>query len=416
MEISLIYVLIIAEIIFVLVGLSITFFILWRRKSEPVESEPLPVEDAESELDAIDLGNSYIDYLDQAIERNTSKLQQTESSEENSEEGSEEEPSNSEPLPTEEQTQLLQAREQFLLVEKEAAEQTEQETNFWEHIYSGMKNLLGQFKTTEVITETETVVDEKIESKEKVVYIETQGKKIDGEVNKLKDIIYDQENALSSMKKALESAETDAPDDSPALQTIREQLETLERQLSDSKMCMEVLEMENDRLQEEVDKMGERHTALFEEEENKEEENTSMIDLDQIKEVMAEQEAKINQLLETIDSLEIEASQAEKLKETLSGFTRTSKEMMSCITILEEENERLQEAASHVTDEQQEADVEVTPLVVNDEEMAELQSKVSELEEEIIKKDVAFAQLQDEFSSMETEYLAMYEAMHNSEG
>lgn len=414
MEISLIYVLIIAEIIFVLVGLSITFFILWRRKSEPVESEPLPVEDAESELDAIDLGSSYIDYLDQAIERNTSKLQQTKTSEENSAEGSEEEPSNSGPLPTEEQTQLLQAREQFLLVEKEAAEQTEQETNFWEHIYSGMKNLLGQFKTTEVITETETVVDEKIESKEKVVYIETQGKKIDGEVNKLKDIIYDQENALSSMKKALESAETDAPDDSPALQTIREQLETLERQLNDSKMCMEVLEMENDRLQEEVDKMGERHTALFEE--DKEEENTSMINLDQIKEVMAEQEAKINQLLETIDSLEIEASQAEKLKETLSGFTRTSKEMMSCITILEEENERLQEAASHVTDEQQEADVEVTPLVVNDEEMAELQSKVAELEEEIIKKDVAFAQLQDEFSSMETEYLAMYEAMHNSEG
>jgi len=87
--------------------------------------------------------------------------------------------------------------------------------------------------------------------------------------------------------------------------------------------------------------------------------------------------------------------------------------MMSCITILEEENERLQEEASHTSDGQQEADVETAP-VSSDEETAALQSKVSELEEEIIKKDVSFAQLQDEFSSMETEYLAMYEAMHNS--
>jgi predicted nucleic acid-binding Zn-ribbon protein len=423
MEISLIYVLIIAEVMFVLLGLSITFFILWFRKPKPVEVEPAPVEDAESELDAIDLGSSYLDYLDQAIERNSTKLQQTDSNgdaDEENNESEEEESTESAASPTEEQVELLQAREQFLLVEKEAAEQVDHEINFWDHVYSGMQNLVEQFKTTEVITEvsteTETIVDEKVERKETVVYIETQGKKIDGEVNKLKDIISEQENALSSLKKSLDSAETDAPENSPALEAIREQLEVLERQLSDSKMCMEVLEMENYRLQEEVDKMGERHGALFEDgddEKDDSEDSTSMIDLDQMKEVMAEQEAKINQLLETIDSLEIEASQADKLKETLSGFTRTSKEMMSCITILEEENERLQEVASHVTDEQPE---EAAPAISSDEETAELQSKVSGLEEEIIKKDVAFAQLQDEFSSMEAEYLSMYEAMHNSEG
>ena len=302
MEISLIYVLIIAEIIFVLVGLSITFFILWRRKPKPAEGEPLPVEDSESELDAIDLGSSYIDYLDQAIEHNSSKLQQTE----NSKDDDESELSDTSPLPTEVQTELLQAREQFLLVEKEAAEQTEQEVNFWNQIYSGMQTLIEKYKSSEVITEVKTTVNVETESKEKVVYIETQGKKIDGEVNKLKDIISEQENALSSLKKALESADTE--DGSPVLAAIKEQLETLERQLSDSKMCMEVLEMENNRLQEEVDKMGNRHDALFEPNEDEEtEESTSMIDLDQMKEVMAEQEAKINQLIETIDSLEIEA-------------------------------------------------------------------------------------------------------------
>jgi len=427
MEISLIYVLIAAEVMFVLLGLSITFFILWFRKQKPVEVvvEPAPLVDAESELDAIDLGSSYIDFLDQAIERNSTKLQQTENSNATDEESSENEDESTEsaPSPTEEQIELLQAREKFLLVEKEAAEQDEHEINFWDRVYAGMQNLIEQFKTTEVITEvsteTETIVDEKVESKETVVYIETQGKKIDGEVNKLKDIIYEQENALSSLKKSLESAETDAPEDSPALQAIREQLEALERQLNDSKMCMEVLEMENDRLQEEVDKMGTRHGALFEEgddEEDDSEDSTSMIDLDQMKEVMAEQEAKIDQLLSTIDSLEIEASQAEKLKETLSGFTRTSKEMMSCIAILEEENERLQEASAHEADIASDDVADEAPTAANSEEATELQSKVSELEEELIKKDVAFAQLQDEFSSMEAEYLSMYEAMHNSEG
>jgi len=180
-----------------------------------------------------------------------------------------------------------------------------------------------------------------------------------------------------------------------------------------------VLEMENDRLQEEVDKMSERHGALFEdsEEVEKSTESSSMIDLEQMKEVMAQQESKIDQLLSTIDSLEIEASQADKLKETLSSFTRTSKEMMSCIAILEEENERLQEEATHITEEPDAGDntdtVAAAPAGGN-EETDLLHSKISELEEEVIKKDVAFAQLQDEFSSMETEYLAMYEAMQNS--
>ena len=433
MEISLIYVLITAEVLVLLLGASITFFILWLRKPSVVEAETQPVADAESELDAIDLGNSYIDFLDQAMERNSTKLQQAanaeasdeavEGDEQEENEENEENTSESSPSPTEEQSTLLQAREQFLLIEKEAAEQTEHEVHFWDHIYSGMQNLVEQFKSTETVTETdvttEFVVDQQTESKEKVFYIETQGKKIDGEVNKLKDIIYEQENALSSMKKAMESAETDMPEESEALNVIREQLEALERQLADSKMCMEVLEMENDRLQEEVDKMEARHGALFEdgeteEADNEEEESTSMVDLDAMKEVVAQQEAKIDQLLSTIDSLEIEASQAEKLKETLSDFTRTSQEMMSCITILEEENERLQEEVAHTPHTEDESAEEESEAVApsGNEEVDSLQSKVSELEEELIKKDVAYAQLQDEFSSMESEYLSMYEAMH----
>jgi len=126
-----------------------------------------------------------------------------------------------------------------------------------------------------------------------------------------------------------------------------------------------------------------------------------------MKEVVEQQEARIKQLIDSIESLEIEASQAEKLKDTIGDFARTSQEMMSCITILEEENERL--VASH---DDEDGNTEDSATTDSGGDTDNLKSEISSLEEELIKKDVAYAKLQDEFSSMETEYLAMYEAMH----
>lgn len=425
MEISLIYILVIAEILLILLGLSITFAVLFLRKPRSTEqtSEPSP-EQAEDELDSIELGISYIDYLDQAMQRNTVKISQQQNIEDDiaREEAQAEAPDTEEakvpesdnnddeersPAPNETQSALLQAREQFLLVEKDAAEKSEHEINFWESLYAGLQNIADNFKTTETITNTETEtiesVDIKTESKEKVFYIETQGKKIDGEVNKLKDIISEQEIALSSMQKSMHSAEEELAEDSPALIALKEQVALIERQLSDSRMCMEVLEMENNRLQEEIDKMDQRHDSLFEDNDDNTDANSeTTVDLQQMKEVVASQEEKIQQLVDTIESLEIEAAQADKLKDTLKDFTRTSQEMMSCITILEEENERLQEAVH----------AEETGSETDTEDVTAIKNKIAEMEEELIKKDVAYAKLQDEFSSMETEYLAMYEAMH----
>ena len=425
MEISLIYILIIAEVLIVLLGISITLAIILLRKPklpEPVIEQS--TEQAEDELDALELGNSYIDFLEEAMQRNSTKTKQqetienepadtdesTETNDEITDTATDEDTEAKSPAPDETQSSLLLAREQFLLMEKEAAEKSEHEIHFWNSIYDGMAKLLEQFSTTNTITSTSTSTggSAAAESKEKVFYIETQGKKIDGEVNKLKDIIYEQENALSSMKKALQGAEGDDAEKPELLNNLKEQLEALERQLSDSKMCMEVLEMENNRLQEEVDNIDSRHESLFESDENeKAEDNDSLIDLEQMKEVVEQQENKIQNLVDTIEGLEIDAAQAEKLKETIGDFARTSKEMMSCISILEEENDRLKASTDEETSENNQ-NMESS----GDADTDDLKSTISQLEEELIKKDVAFAQLQDEFSSMETEYLSMYEAMH----
>ncbi|HED35807.1 MAG TPA: hypothetical protein ENJ08_16560 [Gammaproteobacteria bacterium] len=423
MEISLIYVLIVAEILLILFGLSITLVFLLIRKQKTTGTIPSSsLQQAENELDAIDLSNTYIDFLEQQIDRNSQKLQQVENSEaqQSAEEGVEEDSLEAEttdessPPPDESQSELLQAREAFLLLEKEAADKAEHEVHFWDSLYEGIKNLLEKYKSHETTTQTEAVdkSTHSVESSEKVFYIETQGKKIDGEVNKLKDIIYEQENALSSMKKAMANAVRDTgdtqPEESEVFETLRKNIEAIERQLNDSRMCMEVLEMENDRLQEEIDKMDARHNALFEEKEDTE--SDSVIDLDQMKEVVEQQELKIKQLIESIESLEIDTAQAERLKQTINDFSRTSKEMMSCIVILEEENERLQaESAEHPAEGTQ---AEENTASAGTEDTDATRAQISNLEEELIKKDVAYAKLQDEFSSMETEYLAMYEAMH----
>jgi len=411
MEISLIYVLITAEVLLVLLGVSVTLAIILLRKpkSTEVTNEP-STEQAEDELDAMELGNSYIDFLEKAMQRNDTKTKQQEAieNEPSDTDEPEEVAEDKSPAPDETQSSLLLAREQFLLMEKAAAEKTDHEIHFWDSIYEGMSNLLEQFSSTRIIPSSSEASSPAEESKEKVFYIETQGKKIDGEVNKLKDIIYEQENALSSMKKALEGADDEQSENPELMNTLKEQLEALERQLNDSKMCMEVLEMENNRLQEEVDNIDSRHDSLFEDSEKENtEDNESLIDLDQMREVVEQQENKIGLLIETIEGLEIDAAQAEKLKDTISDFARTSKEMMSCITILEEENDRLKISA----DEDGEENALIAESVDNA-DIDNLRSTISTLEEEVIKKDVAFAKLQDEFSSMETEYLSMYEAVH----
>lgn len=411
MQISLIYILIIAEVLLVLTGLSITLAVILFRRPKNLDTVKTPsLQESDNESSTTSLGNNYIDFLEQAMERNTKKSEQQPQTEENTNDTAPtpEEDENKSPAPDETQVHLLQMRDQFLLIEKEAAEKTEHEIHFWDNIYDGMKNLLEKLSTIE-IRSVGSIDDPAKESKEKVFYIETQGKKIDGEVNKLKDIIYEQENALSSMKKAMENAEDEHPEESDSLKALKEQMDIIERQLSDSRMCMDVLEMENKRLQEEVDNIDTRHNSLFTDDKNSTDDN-SLIDLEQMKEVVEQQEDKIQNLIDTIESLEIDATQSEKLKETIGDFSRTSKEMMSCISILEEENERLKNSNNEDTP----ATPESNEQSINNEEADTLKSTIGKLEEDIIKKDVAFAQLQDEFSSMETEYLAMYEAMHGN--
>lgn len=532
MNIPTIYILFSAEILLILLGL-ITFLFFYIRK---LSSTPT-AEKTDNQENTIDISNSYIDYLEQELERNNTKSAQIETDEMEAEDISDggDEDNQPDKQPTDKQSKLLEARNILLNTEKTAAEQSEDDQAFWDTIYSGMQIIVEQFKTIEEVPATEEPVaeeepeDEQTENteepeennktdEEKVLYIEVQGKKINGEVNKLKDIIYDQENTVNGLKKALKNAEENQPEginleDNEDFQELKQQTENFERQISDSKMCMDVLEMENDRLQSEVNDLQGRYDELFKEQseaskepasakETDSDEQESNENIDQIKEALDKQEQQISELNSTIDGLQLEASeaatlkeklsefarnsqemmgciailedenaflqnmvsdletqednqgpsketesapetegagimkeelekqqaqiaelnktidelqltaeQADKFKSTINDFTRSSQEMMSCITILEEENENLQKIITDI--ENQQAD-ETTTLSENtdsatDEEFDKLKTKVKKYEKDIIKKDVAYAKLQDEFSTMEKEMQALYE-------
>jgi len=516
MNIPTIYILFSAEFFVILIAVGIFIFLRRRKlKNEEIKEEP----ESEEET-TVEIGNSYIDFIDQEIlKQNELSFKEPLTDEENEPDPDkdESEPDDNEDTDDEEteaiddRTKLLGIRSRFLNIEKEAAEITEDDDAFWEKIVSGMQEISDDLTTIEEIpVETEQEEEEKPKSDEdKVLYIETQGKKIDGEVNKLKDIISGQEHTLNDLQKALKNAEENLGEgsdfqDSEEFQELKTQTNNFERQISDSKMCMEVLEMENNRLQVEVDDLQGRYNELFKKQEEADNEQATEIsennenidnmkttldkqeqqitelsstidklelssqeadtlkdklsefarnsqemmgciailedeneslnkkinaleekssdtentetsnaqeNLGQMQEVLDQQEKKINELLSAIDELQLSAEQTEKLKSTIQDFARSSQEMMGCITILEEENDNLQKSISNT---ESTPDEPTTPEAApaSDEKLNNLKTKIKSYEKEIIKKDVAYAKLQDELSTIEKEYQAIYEQLH----
>ena len=390
MHIPFIYILFIAEAILVLFVLSIILGIVAYRLANKKTSSSLQAD----ETYTADPGSSYIEHLDIEIMKNTAQSKIDKRIEHDANENL---------IPdtkTEEKhSRLLKARDLFLHVERTAAEKAGNDIQFWQHIYAGISKVLDHFKTIEheMTAETDHTQHTK-EVKEKVFYIETQRKKVDGEVNRLKDIIYEQENTLSGLLKTLKNAEEEhqGTEQGELISALHAQASNFERQLRDSKTCMDVLEMENNRLQEELHKLDAKKTDS---DVSRTDENTK-VDTQNMREMLKKQEQQISLLTSTIDELKLSTEQTEKIKSALNEFAHSSQEMIGCITILEDENARLQ-ATSH--------DAQAAS---GDESL--LKSQIRKLAEEAIKKDVAYAKLQDEFASMEKEYLAMYNAIHGN--
>lgn len=400
MYISKIYLMFTAELLLILLALCVTLLIY-------IIKRPGTIKNIDVEAEPTDRSNiSYSEYLEKEILKNETKTEQQIKTEKESA------TENPESLPTEKenQSQLLKLRDMFLKTERSSAEQAENENTFWDTLYTGLKDISLQFKTVEteiaIVTEDSQIKTEK--NSEKVFYIETQGKKVDGEINRLKDIIFDQDNTLNSLKHALDGVSSHISDDNEEFTILRSEIAKFEQLLNDSKICMEVLEMENDRLQSEIDNL--EHQVEAQANISAGDSTAISKNVNQLKETLSSQEEQITELNNVMDALKLDAKETETLKTSIESFTRGSKEMMGCITILEEENDNLHQKIEELKT-QLESTTDSDENVPDD----KLREKVTELEKDIIKKDVAYAKLQDDYSSMEKEYMSMYEQIHGDD-
>lgn len=396
MYISKIYLMFTAELLLILLALCVTFLIY-------IIKRPGVVKNSNAKPETVDSSSiSYSEYLEKEILKNEVRAEQ----QINTEKELVSDNSKSTSAENESLSQLLKLREMFLKTERSSAEHTENENTFWDTLYSGLNDINLQFKTVEketsIVTNQLHIKNEN--STEKVFYIETQGKKVDGEINRLKDIIFDQDNTLNSLKHALDGVSSHVSDDNEEFTVLRSEIAKFEQQLNDSKICMEVLEMENDRLQSEIKNLEHQVEAQAKISAG---ESTAISDnVNQLKETLSSQEQQITELNNVMDALKLDANETETLKTSIESFTRGSKEMMGCITILEEENDNLHQKIEDLKTQLESTDTG------EDIPSDELKEKVTALEKEIIKKDVAYAKLQDDYSSMEKEYMSMYEQIH----
>ena len=338
-----------AEILIALTIISAILFLKNRKLSLLIDKLKAIVNDLKNNTsldeNSFDLSNDYTGYLDQELNRNQGKLKSLDTiplDEEDAETTQKNETNKA----------LLNIREAFLNTEKKSADHSDNENAFWDSIYTNIQDISDTHLThKEEITNLEEIHVEKIinKSSDNVEQIESQGTKIDAEVNKLKDIIFDQENSLTALSKALSEVNTDKDGAEIAadIEKFTEQLGKLERNIEESKVCMEILESENDRLQGELSEFETKYNSMCEQLATGEPQTSTSTEsqpnenIDQLKNTLEQQNGQISELTDAIDGLQLEAEQAEKLKSTLEEFTRGSQEMTTCITILEEENERL---------------------------------------------------------------------------
>ncbi len=315
--------------------------------------------------------------------------------------------------------ELLQLRKQFLELEVEARALEKNPVAFQDRLAAGMSELIEQLRPeAETVTET---VSEATDSDSRADVaaesdIEEGGDERptidthDAEMNRLKDVINNQQDAMTALRKELEARAGDIED----LDSIMQKLDEFERQSSELETCLSVLEQENERLKSATAAGGQDTAGADTREPAK---------LSGLKSMMGQQQESISNLQNLIKELAPEAGKAKELEDAINGITRTNKELDGCVAVLEDENAKLRSELEQIQTQldaaQEEASAGAVDITVDDtaeadstanepdEEKQELEIKVQELEALVEFKDAAIEELEKQYNTLESKYLAM---------
>ena len=324
--------------------------------------------------------------------------------------------------------ELLVLRKQFLELEVEAAALEGNPVEFQNRIAAGMSELIEQLRpepetVTETVTETveESVVSDTGESAQDDA-AHSQLDTHDKEFDRLKQVINNQHEAMAALRAELQARESEIED----LDVILAKLDEFERHDEQLQSCLDVLEKENQRLKEAHGNQSSAATSS----------DARIVPMDPaqltgLKSMLGDQQQTIHNLQSLLQQLAPEASKAKELEQAIANIEKANQELDSCVAVLEDENTMLRAELEAINAqlEQQEleekaaevkaaAEIEDDPGIEietddsgtelsEDDEKQQLEIKLEELEALVEFKDAAIEELEKQYSSRESKYMAI---------
>lgn len=307
--------------------------------------------------------------------------------------------------------ELLMFRKRFLEIELEAHALEGNPVAFQDRIAAGLCELVEIMRpepeTVETVAGESTVDVEFEEAPDDTAGEDDDRKTLDTseeEINHLKDVINNQQDAMSALRAQLE-----AHSGVEGMDNVLQQLEDFEKQSAELEKCLLVLESENERLKAAQDQGGDVAKTI---------EPADPAQLTGLRNMVGGQQETIGSLRKLIDELMPEADKAGKLEEALNQIQRSNQELSGCVSVLEDENTLLRNELEMIVRqiEEQDAQRESEASAARDEmnagdvpgpaseQIKEMEIKVQELEALVEFKDATIEELEKQYNTLEVKY------------
>ncbi|VAW78367.1 hypothetical protein MNBD_GAMMA15-391 [hydrothermal vent metagenome] len=365
------------ELAMLAIAASVVFLLRSNRLSRKVSALEKKLEQSTEVPEAI----GFDQYLRDEILRNEALTEQAAAAEDESEKKA---------------AELLKFRKRFLEIELEAHALEDNPVAYQDKIAAGMCELVEimrpEAETVETVVETdsdaavelEEAPDDDVDDDRKT--IDTS----DAEMNHLKDVINNQQDAMAALRAQLE-----AHGEIEGIDGILKQLEDFEKQSAELERCLLMLETENERLKA---SQGTGEATKIE--------PSDPAQLTGLRNMVGNQQDTIGGLRKLINELMPEADKAGELEDTLDSIQRNNKELSGCVSVLEDENNMLRNELKQIETQLEEADAaqaEKTPTP-HSEQIEEMEIKVQELEALVEFKDATIEELEKQYHTLEVKY------------
>lgn len=221
---------------------------------------------------------------------------------------------------------------------------------------------------------------------------QVEGTEAAGSVGQLVNVFGQQGNALVSLRSVFDQVR-EKPD-TETLDELENQLKELERRFGEANTCVEMMEQENQRLQDQMEKEEQRMDKARHE------------DAVEFAQQLGKQKNSLSSLQGMVNDLQLEAGKAAELQEQLKQFESNAREMNLCIEIMEDENLFLRDQVQALLQADQAESLEQKKVTTDNEELS---NRIEALQSELEEKQGKLSELERRYAEMEKEYQLLYE-------